>query len=290
MLIITRWFAVRRSVALGIILAGESLGGTIFPQIIVRLIDAHGWRQAIEYLALMPLVLALLLLLVLRRDPAEVGIERYGEARFREASVASPAPPELASFGAYLMQPGALLLFLAAGSIFYAGGGFVSHAFLAFQDRGFASAAAASSLSLIFITAFAGKFLSGFLAEKWSLRRVWMLCQLLLLVGGLIFTLATGQALWVGVAALGLGWGGCYTLTQAIIMERFSGPWLARLSGISVFIEGTSAGLGSWFSGMLFDRSGSYTLPFLLMCGMVGVALAASIQLHRSTARSLPAR
>lgn len=290
MLILTRWFAARRSVALGIILAGESLGGTLFPQIIVRLVADEGWRQAMQQLALMPLVLAIILLLTLRRDPAQIGTGRYGEDIGEEAATGPRnARPELGSFNAYLVQPGALLLFLAAASLFYAGGGFVGHAFLSFQDRGFDPATAASTLSLIFIMAFAGKLLSGFLAEKFGLARVWMTSQLLLLCGGLTFTFATGHALWIGVAALGLGWGGCYTLTHAIVMERFSGPWLARLSGIAVFIEGIGAGLGTWLSGLIFDATGSYTVPFLVVCGVVGMAFAASFQLTRSAGRVRPA-
>lgn len=72
LLVLTRWFAQRRSTALGIILAGESLGGSILPPIIARLIGDAGWREAMHLLALMPLALAVMLLLLFAWQTGEL--------------------------------------------------------------------------------------------------------------------------------------------------------------------------------------------------------------------------
>jgi MFS family permease len=276
-LLITRWFAARKGVALGIILAGESLGGMIFPQILVRMIGAYGWRDTFERLVLMPAGLALILVLLLRRSPEDIGVQRIGEG----AAVDGLAPLVEAPSGHFsrqLWRPGTLLLLGAAGLLFYAGGGIAAHTFLYFQDRGLPMAQAATGLSLFFMSAFAGKFLSGFLADRLGLDRCWLGAQAILLAGVLLYIAGQGPWLWAGASLVGIGWGSCYTLTQVLIMELFAGPWLGRLSGVAVFVEGITAGASVWIAGLLFDRTGSYTVPFLLMVvGVVAAILCSTI-------------
>ncbi len=279
-LIITRWFAARRSIALGIILAGESLGGTLFPQLVVRLIDHFGWRGSMEILAVMPLFLALLMLLVLRKGPEAYGQPKLGQPAPRAAQpeAARPRQEEL-SFPAALLQRSTLLLLATAALIFYAGSTFITHAYLSFLDRQFDAHRAATALSLLFVAAFVGKFSSGFIAERFGLNRSWIGGQLVLLVGALLFTFGAGASLVAGTLLVGFGWGCSYTLTQSRVMEQFSGPWLARLSGIAVFMEGSFSGIGTWQAGLIYDRTGSYEIPFAIMCGAVVAAILAAAAL-----------
>lgn len=290
-LIITRWFATKKGIALGIILAGESMGGTLFPQIVVRLIDAFGWRHSMQILACIPVLLAILLLLLLRRDPESHGLRPLGAEIAPQpgmpgaATVASaPRAGDAAPFRQVLLHPGTILLLIVAATLFYSGGGFVAHSFLYFSDSGFSPDQAAYSLSLIFITAFAGKLGAGFLADRFGTHPVWILFQISLLVGAVLLVLGHPVLLWVGTMLLGLGWGGCYTTTHTIITERFTGPWLGRLSGIAVLVEGIAAGLGVWLTGVLYDHSGSYQFPFTVMSLVVLTALTCSILLSSSRA------
>lgn len=277
-LIVTRWFYTRKSAALGIILAGESLGGTVFPQIVVRLLEHYDWRTTMQLLSTVPIMLTLVLLVLLRRAPEDHGHPRIGEGELRapEARVPDAALGPEAQFRDYLFQPTTFLLLLAAACLFYAGGGFVAHAFLYFRDSGLPATAAATSLSLIFITAFAGKLGGGLLADRLGPHSCWLVFQVVLLTGALVLAFGSGPIIWAGIVLLGFGWGGCYTVTQAIITELFAGPWLGRLSGMSVLVEGCAAGLGVWLTGVLHDYSGSYTGPFTFSAALVVVSIIAS--------------
>ncbi|MDH7452221.1 MFS transporter [Luteimonas composti] len=293
-LIITRWFYTRKSAALGIILAGESLGGTVFPQIVVRLLEQYDWRTAMQVLSAVPLLLSLVLLLLLRRTPEDHGHPRFGEGEVRppEKRMPDAALGPDARFRDYLLQPTTFLLLLAAVCLFYAGGGFVAHAFLYFRDSGLPASAAATSLSLIFITAFAGKLGGGLLADRLGPHSCWLVFQGLLLAGALVLALGSGPIIWAGIVLLGLGWGGCYTVTQSIITELFAGPWLGRLSGMSVLMEGCAAGLGVWLTGVLYDQAGSYAGPFTFSAALVVVSIAASTIIarrRRNAVRTRPA-
>jgi sugar phosphate permease len=284
-LVLSRWFAKRRSTALGVILAGESLGGSILPPIIAHLIGDSGWREAMHVLALMPLALTLLLLVVLRGRPEDYGQLPVGGTRDEQAP-----EPEAASGGEtrlsdYLRSRELWLLLSIAWGLFYAGGGVAAHSFLYFTDRGFSGEWAASSLSLVFVGAFIGKFSSGFLTERWPGLTVWLLFQSLMLIGLACLTIATPVTVWPGVALFGLGWGGSYTLTQAAVMERFRGPFLGRLAGLIVLVEGLAAGLGSYMGGLFHDILGSYTAAYTVMTGSVALAIIGTLVMRGWAAR-----
>lgn len=284
LLVLTRWFATRRSTALGIILAGESLGGVVFPQIAVRLIAAVGWRDAMGWLALMPVVLAVMMVLVLREGPERLGRKPYGWRPETADDVVAPAAAEPGEerFLDYLLRGDVLAVIASAGLLFYAGGGIATHAFLFLSDQGLAPTMAATGLSLFFAAAFVGKAASGYLAERWRLLDVWRASQLVMLVGAIAITAAGANWPYPIIVCLGLGWGGCYTLSQAALMARFDGPYLARLSGITVLIEGTTAGLGAFVSGILFDRFGSYHIAFAVMMATIAAALLCTLRIrHR---------
>jgi sugar phosphate permease len=279
-LILSRWFAKRRSTALGVILAGESLGGSILPLVIARLIGDLGWREAMHLLALMPLALAVMLLVLLRGRTEDHGQLPVGEVPVVGTARTAPEPPAPQRLSAYLLSPDLWLLLAVAAALFYAGGGTAAHSFLYFTDRGFNATWAASSLSLVFVAAFIGKFGSGFLSEHCPGQAVWLMFQCVMLAGLAFLTIATSLTIWPGAALFGLGWGGSYTLTQAAVMERFRGPFLGRLSGLIVLVEGIAAGLGSYAGGLFHDVSGTYTVAYAVMTVSVGVAILGTLVLR----------
>lgn len=287
LLVLTRWFALRRNTALGIILAGESLGGTIFPQIVVWLVAHVGWRGAMQWLALMPVVLIALMALVMRESPEKMGRKPFGWL----PGVAGQAEPNpgVRSEGTgrildQLLRREVMIVIFTVALIFYAGGGIAAHTFLFFRDKGVDAGTAAAGLSLFYGAALVGKSGSGILSERWRVLDLWVAFQVVMLAGAIAITIDADGWPFVVIACLGLGWGGCYTLSQALMMQRFEGPYLAQLSGITVLVEGFTAGMGSFGSGMLFDRFGSYTVAFGLMVALLMISILSSLSV-RSHAR-----
>lgn len=92
-----------------------------------------------------------------------------------------------------------------------------------------------------------------------------------------------------GLALLGLGWAGCYVLTQVVIADFFAGPKLGQLTGWFIVLEAVGSGCGVWMAGMFYDRFGSYQQGFALCCAMIVIALAAGL-LFRREAMSLRRR
>ena len=288
-LIVHRWFRTRRAAAIGIALAGTSLGSAIFPQIGVWLLGEYGWRQGLQAFAVFPLVLLPVLVLLLKDSPASIGATRYGETPGSPAEPATSTPQRVAPQVARPVQRADILLLgLGTFGVFYASAAMIAHTFLNLRDQGLSPQQAATGLSLLFVTGLVGKVLSGFAADRWGTTNVWLAHQVLLLIGIACLTYIGFSWRWLGLALLGYGWGGCFSLTQMMIADRFAGPNLSRLMGWFILFEGFSSGSGSWLTGVLFDRSGSYWVPFTLCAGLVTMAILATIRLRAANPPAEP--
>jgi len=79
-----RWFTEGRALALGVSIAGTSIGGMVMPLVVEHVIATRGWRSALVTIAVPDLVIALPLILAGVRLPSEQPIVRE----------ATPAQPE----------------------------------------------------------------------------------------------------------------------------------------------------------------------------------------------------
>ena len=77
--LISRWFHHRVGLVNGVILAATALGAAIAPPLITRIIEASDWRTAFLWMAVVAATLPLLMVLLVVRDrPQEMGLEAYG--------------------------------------------------------------------------------------------------------------------------------------------------------------------------------------------------------------------
>jgi sugar phosphate permease len=88
----TRWFVARRGLVIGIFGAATSAGQLIFIPLLAWSESMIGWRASVMVLAGVAMLLLLPLLLLMRNDPADLGIQPYGG----QASEPSLAPRETA--------------------------------------------------------------------------------------------------------------------------------------------------------------------------------------------------
>jgi MFS family permease len=154
--------------------------------------------------------------------------------------------------------------------------------FLHLQDIGMGPRGAAFGLSAVFVTGLVGKVLVGAAAERWGTYPVWLSQQALLLAGALTVALAGPVIAIPGLVLLGLGWAGCYVLTQVVISDVFAGANLGKIAGAFIVFEAISSGSGVWIAAALFDAYGSYRFAFQLCCGLVLISIAATLLFRRS--------
>lgn len=273
--VVSRWFTQRRGLALGLVLAGASLGNGLLPLLNAQLNASLGWRGAFLTLAALPLLLVpLVLWRVVERPDAAAG----------SASTASVDPAGRAAFVRALRDRDFLLLALIAFCTFLSLVGLTAHLFLMLRDQGLPDSRAAAGLTLLFAMGLAGKLLAGMGADRWGLRPAFLCCLGTMVLGALLLALGAGGAPWLAIGVVGIGWGGIYTMQQLAAAQLFSGPALGRIVGTLVLVDSTGAALGPWGLGALYDRYASYDLALALLVALLALAWTAALFLR------LPAR
>lgn len=271
-LLVSRWFVLKRGTAIGIALVGTSLGGMLLPPLGRYLIASYGWRQALLLEALLPVALIAVVVLVVRDSPAEVGLEPLGVAE--RAAGAPPAAPSGMEYGAALRTGTFWTLALCAMMTFYSILAVSAHLFLHLRGLGFSPAAAANGLGLLFTMGLAGKFLFGYLADVLDRKRVFVGNLAVMLLGSLCLASMDARLFWPFLLLFGFGWGGLYTMLQLLTMDCFGLKAGGKILGTITVLDAVGGGLGPWITGELFDRTGSYQAAFALIAGLVLLALA----------------
>jgi nitrate/nitrite transporter NarK len=78
----------------------------------------------------------------------------------------------------------------------------------------------------------------------------------------------------------GLGWGGVYTLLQLTVMNRFGVRDAGKILGTITVLDAIGGGLGIWLTGVMYDSLGSYSVAFMIFCGLIALALLALTQVR----------
>lgn len=283
-MLVSRWFLARRGTAIGIALVGTSLGGVFFPQLGTRLIQSSGWRQAFVVEAFFPIALVVLILLLVRNSPAERNLKPLGATA--DAGAAPSAATELTGmeYGAALRTGTFWALAFAAMMTFYSILGAQAHLFLHLRGLGFSPATASTGLSTLYLLALVGKFAFGLLADQWNQKRVFLANIGVMLAGAVLLATLKAGLFWPAVILFGLGWGGLYTLLQLLTVDSFGLKASGKILGTITVLDAIGGGLGIWLTGLLYDKTGSYQLPFGILVVLLTLALAAATQVRKQVA------
>ena len=85
--------------------------------------------------------------------------------------------------------------------------------------------------------------------------------------------------IWIGLALYGTGWGGLYTLIQLLTADLFGIIALGKIMGVINILDTIGGGLGPYLTGVLYDITQGYLLPFALISVLLIVALISSSML-----------
>lgn len=268
-LMVRQCFEQRRALAISVALSGTSIGAAIFPGLIVMLLERHDWRQVLTGLAVLPLALLPLVAVLL--------------PRLRTGETLNPAPAIAAKTDTHYRRSPLIivLLLISIFGTFFSSTAFLLNLFLFLQDIGMSPRMTATGISTVFVVGLVGKLLVGAAAERWGVHRVWTGQQCVLLAGAAILALAIPSIAFAGLVLLGLGWAGCYVLTQVVISDVFAGPNLGRIVGGFIVFEAIASGSGVWLAAFAADRFGSYQAAFAMCCGLLLVSILATIAFRR---------
>ncbi len=279
-ILVSQWFEVRRGTALGIALAGSSLGGMLVPKLITGLLPHMDWRESFMWMSAIPLILFVLCLLLVR-SPAQAGLSPLraaqpdldaGAGTQRRAAVQWPD----LSYRQALRTPTFWALTVIAATSFYSIMSLSTHLMLHMRDLGFAPDKAANGMFVLFGMGMVGKFLFGILSDFLNPKRVFISNLVLMFIGTLMLASQRPELLWYSLLTVGLGWGGLYAVLQLQIVGAFGLSSAGKILGTITLVDAITAGMGIWLTAVMFDYFGSYVIAFNVLVVLVFAGLVCS--------------
>jgi MFS family permease len=285
------WFGTRRGLAIGIMATAAATGVLAFIPISAWIAEHFGWRlSVVPPIALCSLAFVLMALLA-RDHPSELGLAAYGDA------VAMPRPARQA--GAAWLSFDALRRVLPTRSFWILISGFAvcgfttnglmqTHFIPLLQDHGIAEVAAAGVFAMMAMFDFAGAIGAGYLTDRFDPRKLLLIYYLVRGVALILLPLSgfSGWELGIFGALYGLGWIAPVPPTIRLTTEAF-GPGQGSLVFGWVFashqLGAAAAALGA---GVLRDMSGSYMSSFVFGGAICLVAAATALLAPRGRAVS----
>ncbi len=276
---VSRWFVKQRGFMIGIAQTGISIGGLVFPPLCAYLILRYGWRPAYQVMGIIGLAGIILAGIFLRRDPKDMGqfpdgilMEQHPAGGGAKAALS----PQIGFFEAVRTRQFWIIAGLY-GSFGFCRTTFRPHLTALVQDTGFSLADGANVLAMTAIASMVGRISMGMVADRTGNRTAFAVsfsAMALIMSWGLVTRSLLG--LYIFAAVFGWAWGAQAVLRFSITSETFGSVALGTVVGTLSFVESGAATVGSYFTGYVFDLSGSYQPAFWagLLLSLSGVTLS----------------
>jgi MFS family permease len=276
MMVAANWVTDRRGLALGIVLAGAALGGTVLAPAFEIILVHYGWRVAMLWLTVPIWFVAIPIILIV--------------VRTRPSTGAMTVKEEAANLSGLDLGPALMSMpfwMLVVTEFIYNVGyqGFVNHLMTYYIGAGFQPERAALILMLLTLCTTAGAISLGYFADRRGIRTV-LIGAFVGLAGGIALVLgATSRNLgslyaMLSMVGAGLSVGATATLLPAILAEALGLRRYGTLWGIVRLLGWIGGGLGPFIAGRIFDVTGSYTLAFEVcaVCMLIAACTATMIR------------
>ncbi|AYD02338.1 MFS transporter [Neorhizobium sp. NCHU2750] len=172
----SRWFSKRRGLVVGMLSASNATGQLLFLPLLAALSEAYGWRVALVLTAAAITAAMLLVLLLMRDHPADLGLPAYGETGIvkppkQDHKLLTTLVSPLVTLKSVSLSPTFWILF---GSFFVCGlstnGLIQTHWISICGDFGMTPVSAAGTLAVLGIFDFFGTVASGWLSDRYDNR------------------------------------------------------------------------------------------------------------------------
>ena len=262
---VMRWFRHRPGFAVGVVTAGEGLGGTVWPPVFRYFNETAGWRDTFLWYGVFVLVTALPLSAVLwRRMPARDPESRTEGGPVVEVHAGAPAVGRRAiGMSTFAIQTAICLAIVGCCvSMAMPVAHLVAHA----SDLGYATARAAEMLAVALLTSTVIRLVGGALVVDRFGGLVALLVFSGLQTSALLFyAMVDGMlALYVVSVLFGIGYGGISICYPVLVREHLPRAEAGRRLGVILLFGTLGMALGGWLAGWIFDSTGGYTPAFLL--------------------------
>ncbi len=275
---VLNWFSRKRSLALGIAMAGMGIGGAIVPALAWSM-TTQGWRNTALASGFVIWLIGIPIALLLRHKPEKYGYlpdgdrPASGEGQLKKYIAVDPAPQatvkadesfstieaiKTRTFWLIALGHASAVLTVSAVSLHLA-----PHLV---QQLGISLEAAGSIVALLLILSIAGRLIGGFLADRTSKRMLLAACMLSHTIGLLMLAYASSMVqVYLFTVFHGIAWGARSTIQHAIRGEYFGRKSIGLILGLASVIVTVASVSAPIFAGWLADIRGDYRLAFTIL-------------------------
>ena len=258
--------ADKRSWAMGVAAAAGSFGQFLMVPTEGFLISSLGWQQALLALAAAVLLIAPLALGLRERsfsgEQLAVREQTIGQA-LREAF-------KYPSF--QLLMVG---YFVCGFQVVFIGVHMPSY----LKDKGLSPQVASYALALIGLFNVFGTYLAGSLGQKIAKRKILATIYFSRAVVITVFLAVplSPATVYIFASVMGLLWLSTIPPTNALVAQIFGIQHMSMLAGFVFFSHQVGSFMGVWLGGVLYDRTGSYDIVWLIAIALGVVAGLANL-------------
>ena len=278
---LSQWFEKRRGLALGIAAAGMSLGGFIMPSVAAWLFEAFGWRVSSMVFGI---VIALTLLpcawFIAVAKPADIG--QFPDGVKPEASGdhvrLDQDIPNAATFSVLLARADFWLITVTVGTLSFSSISIITYLIPFAREQGIDLQTSAFMLSVYAGMAFFGKFLYGWLADRFSPARLLTSVAAVMAVGLLPMLVLNSLLVFVvSICVIGLGVGGLMPIWATLVASSFGPQAFGKVKGAMSLVLTSVSVIPGPLGGYIYDWKGSYGMTFTVVLWVLVLGMVVSL-------------
>ncbi|PWC53826.1 MFS transporter [Azospirillum sp. TSO22-1] len=268
----------RRSLALGIAMAGAAFGQFLMLPGALLGIDLLGWSGALVALSIVTAAMVPFSVPLFER-PAE------SARAVHDTTAGTAIRAALAHRGFQLL---ALGFFVCGFQVVF----IATHLPAFLTDKGLPFETGSTVLALIGLFNIAGAYVAGLWGGRYRKPTLlaWLYLARAVIIAAFAFLPVSVWSAYAFGAVMGLFWLSTAPLTNGTISDLFGVRNISMLGGVVFFAHQLGAFLGGWIGGVLYDRLGSYDGAWLLAIGLSLVAAMLNVPIKLDTPAAEPAK
>jgi sugar phosphate permease len=282
--IAARWFRARQGFVVGILTAANAAGQLVFLPTMAQLASAAGWRVMSLVLAVAVAAFVLPTAALMRDQPGDLGLSRYGEAAASPAVQVPAGNPVAVAFRALAAGARSRDFWLIAASYSICGattnGLIGTHLIAACVDHGLSAVSGAGLLAATGVFALFGGSVSGWLSDRFDSRLLlfayYGLRGLALLYLPFAFDLPV-YGLPLFSVVYGLDWIASVPPTVRLLSIAVGSERIGIMVAWITVIHQVGGAAAAYFAGLLRHDFGSYFEAFILSGTLLFAAAAMTL-------------
>ena len=292
--LINNWFYARNGLMVSIAMAFSGLPGVLLSNIIAGVISSQGWRFGYVFVTIIMIVFCLPgILLPFKLRPELDGMQPYGyedylkyreENRDKVVFTASSTGVSLISVEMICMVIFTALVCIIAGML--------QHLPSFALSLGFTAAVGALMSSMASTSNIISKLLYGMLCDKIGAHQTSIICAFINIAAVvLLMFVHTNFTMVLGAFMFGFSFANSASALSILTRETFGMGNYTKVYPLISFTGAAANALGVTMLGMLYDATGSYNVPFIVVLILQTCAILTVFSLFRrkKQADELPA-